>query len=92
MVCQSEGGLTVAITQLYAHAMTGTELYKLRKVLRLTQAGLAKAVGVTPNAIALAERGERKIGEPLARLVKLIVKIHKGELVSNRRPAKRRTR
>lgn len=38
--------------------MKATELHKFRKVLGLTQAGLAKAVGVTPNAIALAERGE----------------------------------
>ncbi|MBX3234530.1 MAG: helix-turn-helix domain-containing protein [Nitrospiraceae bacterium] len=54
----------------------------------LTQAGLAKAVGVTPNAIALAERGERGISEPLARLVKLLVQIHTGELVPKRRATK----
>ena len=37
---------------------------------------------MTPNAIALAERGERGISEPLARLVKMLVQIHTGELVS----------
>ena len=58
--------------------MKATELHKLRKVLGLTQAGLAKAVGVTSNAIALAERGERGIGEPMARLVKMLVQVHTG--------------
>ena len=72
--------------------MKANELHRLRKVLGLTQAGLAKAVGVTSNAIALAERGERGIGEPLARLVKMLVQIHRGELVSTRRPTERRSR
>lgn len=53
--------------------MKAAELHKVRKVLGLTQAGLAKAVRVTPNAIALAEQGERGISEPLARLVKMLV-------------------
>lgn len=52
--------------------MTGRELRELRKQMSLTQAALAERVGVTPNAIALAERGERGIGEPLARLVRLL--------------------
>ena len=72
--------------------MKATELYRLRKVLGMTQAELAKAVGVTPNGIALAERGERGISEPLARLVKLLVQIHTGELVSKRRSTKKGTR
>jgi transcriptional regulator with XRE-family HTH domain len=72
--------------------MSGTELRRLRKVLGLSQAGLAEAVGVTTNAIALAERGERGIGEPLARLVKMLVQVHTGELVPKRRPTKRGAR
>jgi transcriptional regulator with XRE-family HTH domain len=72
--------------------MKATELHRLRKVLGLTQAGLAKSVGVTSNAIALAERGERGIGEPLARLVKMLVQVHRGELVPTRRTTKRSTR
>jgi transcriptional regulator with XRE-family HTH domain len=66
--------------------MKAKELHKFRKLLGLTQVGLAKAVGVTPNSIALAERGERGISEPLARLVKLLV--HTGELVPKRRSTK----
>lgn len=58
-------------------------------MLGLTQAGLAEAVGVTSNAIALAERGERRIGEPLARLVKMLVQVHTGELVPKRRTTKK---
>ena len=61
-------------------------------MLGLTQAGLAEAVGVTSNAIALAERGERGISEPLARLVRLLVQVHTGELVPRRRSTKRGTR
>lgn len=72
--------------------MKGTELRRLRKVLGLSQAGLAREVGVTANAIALAERGERGIGEPLARLVKMLVQVHTGELVHKKRSTKRRTR
>ena len=69
--------------------MKATELHRLRKLLGLTQAGLAKAVGVTPNAIALAERGERGISEPLARLVKMLAQVHTGELVLKRRRTKK---
>lgn len=72
--------------------MKATELRRLRKVLGLTQAGLAEAVGVTSNAIALAERGERGISEPLARLVKMLVQVHTGELVPKRRTIKKGTR
>lgn len=72
--------------------MKAIELHRLRKVLGLTQAGLAKAVGVTSNAIALAERGERGIGEPLARLIKMLVQVHRGELVPTRRTTKRGAR
>lgn len=72
--------------------MKGVTLRKLRTVLGLTQAGLAQVVGVTPNGIALAERGERQIGEPLARLVKMLVQVHTGELVPPRRAKKGRPR
>ena len=72
--------------------MKAAELHKLRKVLGMTQAELAKAVGVTPNSIAIAERGERGIGEPLARLIKMLVQVHIGELVPKQRSTKRGAR
>ncbi|BFU93438.1 MAG: hypothetical protein NTNFB02_01600 [Nitrospira sp.] len=73
-------------------AMKGAELKKLRTVLGMTQAALATAVGVTTNAIAMAERGERGISEPLARLVKMLVQVHTGELVSRSKSPKRKAR
>jgi DNA-binding XRE family transcriptional regulator len=60
--------------------------------LELTQAGLAKVVGVTPNAIAIAERGERGISEPLSRLIGLLVQIHRGKLVPKRSASRRGTK
>jgi transcriptional regulator with XRE-family HTH domain len=58
--------------------MTGTELRRLRRSLGWTQVALARAVGVHPNSIARQERGELGIKEPLARLVRLLVKMEKG--------------
>jgi transcriptional regulator with XRE-family HTH domain len=52
--------------------MKGDELRRLRTQMGLTQAALAERVGVTPNAVALWERGERNIGEPAARLIRLL--------------------
>lgn len=52
--------------------MTAAELKAIRKKLGLTQAALAQLVGVTTNTIARQERGEMGIGEPLARLLKLL--------------------
>ncbi len=52
--------------------MTGTELRQLRKRLGLTQAELARLVGVARNSIARQERGVIGIREPLARLLRLV--------------------
>ncbi len=52
--------------------MTGKELRRLRQRLGLTQAQLARRVGVAPNSIARQERGEIGIREPLARLIRLL--------------------
>ena len=52
--------------------MAGTELRKLRQRLKLTQAQMAKKVGVHSNSLARMERGEMTISEPVARLVRFI--------------------
>ena len=54
-------------------AMKGQELRHHRARLGVTQAQLADRLGVTANALARWERGERRISEPVARLVKLLV-------------------
>jgi transcriptional regulator with XRE-family HTH domain len=69
--------------------MQGKELRELRDELGMSQARLAKEVGVSSNAIALAERGERGIGEPLARLVRMLVQVHRGELIPRKSKIKR---
>ena len=69
--------------------MEGKKLRELRKELGMSQARLAKEVGVSSNAIALAERGERGIGEPLARLVRMLVQVHRGELIPRKSKIKR---
>lgn len=52
--------------------MTSRELRAIRKRLGWTQKRLAEAVGITPNGLAMAERGETGISEPLSRLIRLI--------------------
>jgi len=62
----------------------GDELRRIRKRLKVTQAELGARVGVTRNTIARQERGELGIGEPLARLVRLLATIR-----AKARPRKR---
>ena len=57
---------------IQAVAMTGTELRRLRRRLRLTQRELAARAGVHWNTIARQERDEVRITEPMARLYKLL--------------------
>jgi len=65
--------------------MTGQELKDHRKRLGVTQAQLAERLGVTANALARWERGERRIAEPVARLVRLLVQL-KGQTRARRSP------
>jgi transcriptional regulator with XRE-family HTH domain len=52
--------------------MTGNQLRAIRKDLKLTQAQMAHKIGIAPNSVARLERDERRISEPLARLVTMI--------------------
>jgi len=52
--------------------MTGTEVRRIRKRLRLTQAALATRVGVHANTVARWERGEVCVTEPVARLIRYV--------------------
>jgi transcriptional regulator with XRE-family HTH domain len=51
--------------------VNGDELRGLRSELGKTQAQLAELLGITSNALARLERGERRISETLARLAQL---------------------
>jgi transcriptional regulator with XRE-family HTH domain len=52
--------------------MTGKELATARARLGWTQVELARRIGIASNSLARLERGERRISEPVARLVECI--------------------
>ena len=60
--------------------MTPNELGKIRQRLGWTQEKLANAVGVACNSVARWERGEMKISEPAARLIRMIAAQNKPKL------------
>jgi transcriptional regulator with XRE-family HTH domain len=66
--------------------MTGAQFRQLRKRLNLTQAQLAHEMGVTPNAVALWERGERPIRESIARFVTLLAASRQKAVRQRRKP------
>jgi len=57
--------------------MTGKKFKQLRRHLGLTQVQLAKALGTSPNSVARWERSERRVFEPVAKLLTLLVQLHK---------------
>jgi len=54
--------------------MKGDELRQIRDRLGWTQTEMAVRLGVTRNTVARWERDEVTIREPMARLIKLVVK------------------
>ena len=71
--------LTVRYTRCIVHVeaygdMTGDELQRIRKRLRLTQTGLAERLGVSSNTVARWERDEVPIREPMVRLIRVLAK------------------
>ena len=67
--------------------MKGKQFRQLRQELGLTQVQLAKEMGVTSNAVALWERGERPIRESIARLLTLLTVLshHKSVAIKHQR-------
>jgi transcriptional regulator with XRE-family HTH domain len=59
--------------------ITGRELRAIRERLGISQAGMARLLGVNANAYAQQERGERAIRTTLARLAWLLVRISKDQ-------------
>ena len=58
--------LTVAMYRVYSRSMTGKELRRIRKRLRLSQAKLAMALETTVTSVARWERGEVPISGPVS--------------------------
>lgn len=56
--------------------MTGKKFRQLRRQLKLTQVQLATQLGVSANAVARWERSERRVFEPVAKLLTLLVQLH----------------
>jgi transcriptional regulator with XRE-family HTH domain len=54
--------------------MNAEAFRRLRARLRLSQAGLARLLGMAPNTVARMERGEQSISEPTARLLLFIAR------------------
>lgn len=64
--------VVAALYGRYTLAVNPIEFRSLRKETGLTQVQLSKALGVRANTVARWERGELRIGEPVARLLKLL--------------------
>lgn len=58
--------------------MRGEEVREVRRALGWTQVQLAEALGVAGNTVARWERGEVKITEPMARLIRMTYAAQKG--------------
>ena len=65
--------MTLIYTSGIVLVMNAAELRKLRKRAGLTQAALAKRLGLTTNAVARWEQQVRSISEPMARLIRMVL-------------------
>lgn len=76
MVCRSKWPLKLNYDNGIVLTMTGKEFQRKRAQLGLTQVQLAKQLGVSPNAVARWERSERRIFEPVAKLLTLLCQLN----------------
>jgi DNA-binding transcriptional regulator YiaG len=63
-----------SIPVVYTPRMNAETLRRLRARLHLSQAKLARLIGIAPNSVARMERGERPISEPVARLLLFVAR------------------
>lgn len=54
--------------------MKSNEMIKFRKDFNMSQTDLAKLIGVTPAAVNFWETNQRRISEPVSKLLKLLIK------------------
>jgi DNA-binding transcriptional regulator YiaG len=64
-------------------AVTGAQLRQIRQRFGATQATFAPRLGITANSLARLERGDRRVSETLALLVRVL---------ATQTPARRRTK
>ena len=66
----------LTIWEPLAGGWLGEDFRFLRSLAGLTQSQFAARIGISANGLAMAERGERGIGEPVMRLARRIVAEH----------------
>jgi DNA-binding transcriptional regulator YiaG len=59
--------------------MNATTVKQLRKRLRLTQRGLANALGIHPMTVSRWERGVVNVPEPVAKLLTMMAASKRGK-------------
>ena len=69
--------------------MTARELRTIRRRLGVSQARLARLIGVRQNTVGRWERDELSISEPVARLIRIVGGEPVESVVSTKRSAKK---